>query len=97
MVSANGAVINDNIPSPQSYRVPLLNLKTLFAICTTFSSARLGLANNLLYWSSRRSVHHINVCHIDGVGLCEDEVVFVGGVAGSLRDIGSETDSDFII
>jgi len=34
VVSADGAVINDNIPSPESNGVPLLDFESLLAITT---------------------------------------------------------------
>jgi len=41
VIPTNGAVVNNDIPSPQSDGVPLLDFKSLLGI-TTFCCARLG-------------------------------------------------------
>jgi len=46
MVPTDSTVINDDIPSPQGYRVPLLHLESLLAICPTVSRS-FRLANGL--------------------------------------------------
>lgn len=70
MVSADGTVVDDDIPSPESNCIPLLYFKSLLAICSTFCSG-FGFASGFLHWccGSRRSICHINVRHVDG-GWC---------------------------
>jgi len=48
VVSADGTVVDDNVPSPQSDGIPLLNLKTLLAICSTLRTSTFTPANCLL-------------------------------------------------
>jgi len=69
VVTANGAVVDDDIPSPESNGVPLLDLETfLVALCST-GLAGLGL---------RRG----RVCHVD---IRHDYVMYRGGgVRGEL-------------
>jgi len=48
VISADGAIVDDDIPSPKSHSRPLLDLKPLLAICPSFSSSAFRLASNLL-------------------------------------------------
>jgi len=60
MVSADSTVVDDDIPGPQSYGIPLLHLKSLLAV-----AALLWLETRLLRVSrrSRRSIGHVDVRH----------------------------------
>jgi len=58
MVSADGTVVDDDVPSPKSYCIPLLHLKALLAISSALGSSSFGLTNWLLSWGW-------NVCHND--------------------------------
>jgi len=44
MISANGAVVDDDIPGPESHSVPLLNFELLLALRVAFSQTCLGFA-----------------------------------------------------
>lgn len=65
MVSADSAVVYNNIPSPQSHRIPLLNLEAFLTIGSGIRSSCLDFSGSLFHWcgGSRRSVCHIDVCH----------------------------------
>lgn len=58
VVSADGTVVNDDVPSPKSYCIPLLHLKALLAISSALGSSSFSLTNCLLNWGW-------NVCHND--------------------------------
>jgi len=44
MIPANGAVVDDDIPGPESHSVPLLNFELLLALRVAFSQTCLGFA-----------------------------------------------------
>lgn len=62
VVSADGTVVDDDVPSPQSDRVPLLHLKALLAVCSALRTSGFSLANCLL----RRGwdIGHNDVGHV---------------------------------
>jgi len=73
VISADSTVVNDDIPSPQSDRVPLLDFKPFFAICSTFRASSFGLANGLLCRSW--DVCHNHVGHGDIENVEDEEIV----------------------
>lgn len=60
VISADGAVVNDNVPGPEGDGVPLLDLKTLLSIC----AFALGCAR--LLDGRDGGIGHINVGHDSG-------------------------------
>jgi len=67
VISADSAIVHDDVPRPESNGVPLLDLKSLLAVSLR-GRATLLLGGHCRY----RGVCHINVGHIDGV-LVESE------------------------
>lgn len=63
VISADSAVINNNVPCPQSYRVPLLHLEALFAFRTFTTPC---LLKTVLLSCSWWGICHFYVCHGDG-------------------------------
>jgi len=65
VISADGTVVDDNIPSPQSNGIPLLDFKALLSICVSFPKACLRLAGSDFSSgrASRASIRHIYVRH----------------------------------
>jgi hypothetical protein len=55
VITANSTVINDNIPCPESYGIPLLDLKLLLALD--------ALAVRALSLLGDRRIAHLNVGH----------------------------------
>lgn len=58
VVSANGAVVDDNVPGPERNGVPLLDLESLLALAR--GAVALLLCNRR---GATRRVGHINICH----------------------------------
>jgi len=54
MVPANGAIINDNIPGPEGYGIPLLDHETFLLW---------GSSSLLLSFGGRIRIHVHRVCH----------------------------------
>lgn len=65
VVAANGAVVDDNVPGPESDGIPLLDFELLLALSSTLAACLDGLGLR------RRSgrVGHVNISH---VGLLEE-------------------------
>lgn len=58
VISTDGAVVDDNVPRPQRYGVPLLDLETLLlALCAGAGLGRLGLRGG--------RIGHVHVGHVD--------------------------------
>lgn len=66
MISTDGAVVDDNIPGPESNGIPLFHLESLFAITSTVCGSRLGCFGDSFGFgrASWTHVRHIDICHL---------------------------------
>jgi len=77
VVTANGAVVDDDVPRPEGNCVPLFHFKPL--LVAQISAAPAGL-RSLWLWCARRRIGHFDVRH-----LSVFDKVFICGLLGLSR------------
>jgi len=81
VVSTDGTVVNDDVPSPKSNGIPLLDLEALLSTAASFGGTRLCSLRERLCFAGvgGASIRHFDVSHGGAVGYVDRERKVEGG------------------